>query len=541
VGEVKKDKATLDTYSRDASIFRIVPSEVVIPKNIEDVKKVIRSVIAKRDAGDTKISVTARSAGTDMSGGPLSDSIIISFTEHINKIKKVTDEYAIVESGCYYRDFEKETLKLGKILPSYPASRELCAIGGIFNNNSGGEKSLRYGETIDYVESVKMICSDGNEYEFREYTGDDLDNLLENDTTFYGDLHRAIYKLVTDNYDAILAAKPNVTKNSSGYFLWHVYNKQKHSLNLAKIICGGQGTLGITTDIKLKLVNNPTYSKMMVVMVKKVSDIPSIVNAVNPHNPESFELYDDHTFKIAMKYLPDITKRLGGSLITLGFKFLPEFWMILTGGVPKIISLAEFTGNSQQEVDDMAHKAFLDIQKLDKEGIRARVIETESEAKKYWVFRRESFNLLRSKLKGVRTTPFIEDVVIHKDDFPTFLPEFEKILDDSKLLYTIAGHVGDGNLHVIPLMDLKKDETIEKIKNVSFQVYDLVRKYRGSITGEHNDGLIRTPFLNEMYSQNILNLFQKVKNIFDPKNIFNPGKKVGTNWETAIKYIDRTR
>lgn len=540
-GEVKNDADTLDIYSRDASIFRIVPKEVIVPKSIDDIKKVVANIIQKRKDGDKNVSLTARSAGTDMSGGPLTDSIVISFTEYINKIKEVGDDYAIAEGGCYYRDFEKETLKKNLIFPSYPASRDLCTVGGIFNNNSGGEKSLRYGKTEKYAHSVKMICGDGNEYEFREYVGGELDDLLTNDKSYYGDLHRNIFKLINDNYDVIQKAKPNVTKNSAGYYLWDTYNKEKHSLNLTKIICGAQGTLGLTTEIRLDLVKNTEFSKMLVVMVKKVSDIPAVVTAVSPHNPESFELYDDHTFKIAMRYLPDIIKRLGGNIFGLVVSFLPEFWMILTGGVPKIISLAEFTGSSQKEVDDMVANANKSILALNNHTIKTRIIETKKEEQKYWVFRRESFNLLRSKVKDVRTAPFIEDVVIHRDDFPTFLPRFEKILDDAKLVYTIAGHVGDGDLHVIPLMDFKKDETVETIRIVSKQVYDLIREYHGSITGEHNDGLIRTPFLNEMFDKNVLNMFQEVKNIFDPENIFNPGKKVGMTWDEAIRHIDRSK
>ena len=157
------------------------------------------------------------------------------------------------------------------------------------------------------------------------------------------------------------------------------------------------------------------------------------------------------------------------------------------------------------------------------------------------MFRRESFNLLRSKLKDVRTVPFIEDVVVKSSDLPLFLPRFEKILDDNNLVYTIAGHVGDGNIHVIPLMKLREGKSIEEIKTISDQVYELVRDYHGSLSGEHNDGLIRAPFLNYMFSEKMINIFKEVKNIFDSKGVFNPNKKVGINWEYSKSKIDRRK
>ena len=170
----------------------------------------------------------------------------------------------------------------------------------------------------------------------------------------------------------------------------------------------------------------------------------------------------------------------------------------------------------------------------------ASLAKSEEEAQKYWTFRRESFNLLRSKLTDMRTVPFIEDVVVHAHDFPLFMPEFERLLDRYKLIYTIAGHAGDGNLHVIPLMKLKDPKSIETIEALSDEVYTLVSRYGGSITGEHNDGLVHAPFLHYMYDKEMLNLFQKVKDILDPDNIFNPNKKIGVTWEYAKKYIDRS-
>lgn len=540
-GEVAMDAATLETFSRDASIFRITPEAVIKPKTVADVENCVRYVAAQRAAGDTRISLTARSAGTDMSGGPLTNSLVLSFTDHLNTIFEIGPDFVSTQVGAFYRDVEKKTLEKGLVYPTYPASKALCAIGGILNNNSGGEKTLRYGKTIEYVREVDMVLRDGTTYTFKSHTGEDLDHVLK-DQTLYGEIHRKLLHLIENNYDEIMAAKPQVPKNSAGYYLWEVYNRDTRTMNVQKLICGAQGTLGITTRTTLGLVPVANYVRTVVVFVNSVSDIPDVVHKVLPHKPESFELYDDHTFKIAMKFLPDIAKRMGGNMLSLGFQFLPEFGMVLTGGVPKVVLIAEFTGQTQKEVDDQAEAAYAELVELTKtrKGVHVRNIKTLKEAQKYWTFRRESFNLLRSKLRGLRTAPFIEDVVVRPDDFPTFLPEFEALLDKYKLVYTIAGHVGDGNLHVIPLMTFKDDANIEIIRKLSEEVYILIQKYGGSITGEHNDGLIRTPFLQYMFSPKMLELFQEVKIIFDPQNIFNPGKKVGTTWKDAITHIDRT-
>ena len=166
IGEVYEDEQTLQKFSQDASIFEVNPRAVVFPKNTDDIKNLI-NFVNKHKKDYSFLSITARSAGTDMGGGSLNDSIIVSFTKHFNKIVGIEGNVAISEPGVYYRDFEKYTLNHGLIFPAYPVSREICAIGGIVNNNSGGEKSLEYGKTENFVKKLKMVLSDGNEYEFK--------------------------------------------------------------------------------------------------------------------------------------------------------------------------------------------------------------------------------------------------------------------------------------------------------------------------------------------------------------------------------------
>jgi FAD/FMN-containing dehydrogenase len=549
--KIHSDGKVLDKFAVDASIFRIVPKGVLIPKNVDELQMMVREIINAKNEGES-ISISSRAAGTCMSGGSLSHDYIISFTEYLNQIHHldVQDKSIILEPGVYYRDMEKATLASGLILPSFPASRELCAIGGMIGNNSAGEKTFKYGKTDKYIEEIEMICADGNKYNFKNLIGTDLDNVLKNDNTFYGDIHRKVLKLVTDNQSEINNNKPKVTKNSSGYYLWDIYKPSTtaapHSMNLAKAICGAQGTLGVMTKFKIKLIEAESKSKMAVVFLRDIKDMPRVVGDIAPLSPESFEIFDDHTFRIAMKFLPQIIKNLGGSIISLARLFWPEVKMLLSGNVPKIVMLIEFvekdvvTLNSKiKSIQEVFEKYESDESIASR--VKSHIVATDKEAKKYWIFRRESFNLLRSKLKDVRTVPFIEDVVVQSSDLPTFLPKFEKILDEEKLVYTIAGHVGDGNIHVIPLMKLSSQHSIDQIKRISDKVYTLVHEYDGSLSGEHNDGLVRAPFLNYMYSDKMLALFTEFKNIFDPINVFNPNKKINVTWDYSEDRIDRRK
>ena len=545
---IHKNKDILEKYSLDASIFKILPKGIITPRNAEDVCEAVRYVNSENEAhyhnvNYEKKSLTARSAGTCMSGGPLSNSLIISFTEHMNRHSSLGPVCIEVEPGLYHRDLEKYIKKHGLMFASYPASKDLCAMGGIVNNNSAGEKTLKYGKTEKYIREIDVVCHDGNVYKFYKHSGDDLDHLLNiNNDSFYATIHREIYHLLKNNWKIIERNKPKVSKNSAGYYLWNVYNAAERSLDLSQLFCGAQGTLGIMTKAKIQLVPIPKFTRMITLYLENLHGMADLVHELRKWNPESLELYDDHTFKIAMRYLPNMLTKMKGNIFKLAFSFWPEIKMIITGGVPKIVIISEFTDINEATLEQNIQSYFVNIQKfINSNNLKATatLAKTQKEADKYWLFRRESFNLLRSKLKSLRTAPFIEDVVVPADSFPEFMPRFERILDRHKLLYTIAGHAGDGNLHVIPLMKLSDNHNVESLKVISDEVYSLVQEYRGSITGEHNDGLIHAPFLHYMYDDEMLELFQKVKNIFDPNNIFNPGKKVGVRWEDIVEYIDR--
>jgi FAD/FMN-containing dehydrogenase len=523
-GDVVDDKKTLILYSRDTSIFERTPQVVVFPKDAADVSSIVRYVHDAKENG-IDISVAGRSAGTDMTGGALTDSVSMVFTKYMDHIGEVGDDYAIAEPGVYYRDFEKATLaKYGMIVPSYPASRELCAIGGMVSNNSGGELTLSYGKTNSYVRELDVVLSDGSQATLAPISTGELWK-KESQKDLEGEIYTKMHKLLRDNEAIIETARPTVTKNSAGYALWNVMDKSRGTFDLTQLIVGSQGTLAMVTKAKLGLVKTKPHRAMLIVFLSDIKILPDIVHRVLSFNPESFESYDDQTFKLAVRFIPQIISQFGiFQMIRLGFAFIPEMYMAATGGIPKLILMAEFAENTKEEALEKARTAGARLADL---PVGIKIARSETESAKYWTIRRESFSLLRKNLKGLYASPFIDDIVVHPDDYPQFLPELNAILSQHEMLYTIAGHIGDGNFHIIPLLDLGKPEARAEILELQPKVYELVAKYHGSNTGEHNDGIIRTPYLSMMFGPEVCDLFVQVKAIFDPLNIFNPGKKIG--------------
>jgi FAD/FMN-containing dehydrogenase len=534
--ESDNSSETLDKYSHDTSIFEVRPKQVFFPKNSAEIGELIRQVSQSSE------SLTVRAAGTDMTGGPLSESNIVDVSRYLNRIgdiQKLNFEdpqsltFVTVEPGVYYRDFETKTLEQGLILPCFPASKSLCALGGMLGNNCAGEKTLRYGKMENFVLETKVVFSDGNEYTVKPLTDTELTQKIA-ENTFEGDIYKRVYNLLQSNQQLIHDAKPNVSKNSAGYYLWNVYKDGVFDLN--KLLVGSQGTLGIITEAKLRLEPEKKHHDLVALFFHSWDELPRVVNALLPYQPESLETFDEETLKLGLRFMPEIAKRAHSSFLKFALQFLPE---ALIGarmhGLPKLIVLVEIAEETEEEVKKKVESVVNAIKPF---KTIHRVINKDSEEEKFWVMRRESFNLLRQHVQGKRTAPFIEDFCIPTEHVPAFLPQAIGILKASGIHVNIAGHAGNGNFHIIPLMDLTQRGERKKIVTVSDQFYDLVAKYKGTITGEHNDGIIRTPYLGKMYSPEVLDLFRQVKNIFDPKNIFNPGKKVPTSTIGTIPYLE---
>lgn len=532
-GDIATDEETLVNFSHDASLFEVKPQIVVFPKTEKDVQELVKFVDAHKK-GHPHLSLTGRAAGTDMGGGSINDSIIVAFGKYFNHPPVIHGEVATAEPGLFYRDFEAETLKHNLLFASYPASKGLCAMGGIVNNNSGGEKSLQYGKTERFVKRIKVVLSDGSIVELKPLHESELHKKMEQ-KDLEGKIYREMYELITKNYDELQKAKPNVTKNSAGYYLWNVWDPEKKIFDLTKLWTGAQGTLGLMLEADLELVPVKKHHEMEVIYLHDMSHLGQIIDAVLPLGPESFESYDDNTLMLALKYFPEFAKQLGiNGLIQAGLAFMPAFLQMFIGRLPKLILQVDFASNDPEELKQKIATLREKLKSLHPQT----TIAIDDQEKKYWLVRRESFNLLRNKIRDKHTAPFIDDFVIKPEHIAEVIPQVTNILKKHPyLIFTVAGHVGDGNFHIIPLADIKNPKVRKAIPEVADQVYDIVAKYKGSITGEHNDGLIRTPYLKVMYGEKIVKLFEETKKIFDPENIFNPRKKVHTTLQYAMDHL----
>lgn len=527
-GEILSDTENLIPYENDTSILELRPELAVKPEGVEDIKKLV-SFVSSEKGNNKTISLTARAAGTGMAGGALNESIIVDVA-NLNHIKSVTSERVVAESGVYYRDMDIETKKLGVIMPSFPASRDLCAVGGMTGTNASGEMTLSFGSTRDWVKRIKAVLSDGNEYEFKPLSVAELDEKKKLQG-FEGDLYRRMYDLLEDNYDLIKNAEPKVAKNSTGYALWKVWDR--NTFDLTQLFTGSEGTLGIFTEIEFALIKPKEQRKLVVVFLKDFSKLTEVVATVLSHKPETFETYDDRVIQFTMRYLPEFVKTMKTGLIKLGLSFIPEALMVLRqGGMPKLVLLAEFTGETEEEALKKANEAFEDLKQY---KLQMEIMQTSKQAEKFWKMRHDSFNIMRKHSGKNKTAPLVDDIIVEPKKLPEFLPKLEAIMEKYKIVYTIQGHIGDGNFHIFPLMDLHEAHYRDMIIEITEKVFALVFEFGGSMSAEHNDGIIRTPFLRQMYGDEVIGLFEETKNIFDPKNIFNPGKKV---YGHDLKYVE---
>jgi FAD/FMN-containing dehydrogenase len=536
-GELDDSIETRDLFSHDASMFELRPQLVASPKDSADLQRLVRFVAANKKSMP-ELSLTGRSAGTDMAGGAINESIIVDFARHFTKIGPITGLSGTAEPGVFYRDFEAATLKKGVLMPSYPASRDLCMIGGITANNSGGEKSLEYGKVEKFVTHMKVVFADGKEYEVRPLTKKQLESKIsQND--YEGKIYKRIYRLCEDHYDMIKEARPRVSKNSMGYGLWNVWDRETGIFDLGQLIVGSEGTLGMVTETTFRLVPHRPHSGLLVLFLKNINHLGELIPAVLKHKPATFESFDDQTLLLSLRFMPAFYKRLGlKKFVHLLWSLLPDGLQLLRG-VPKLILMVEFNGNTEEEVREKVRALHRDLGKYkaryEINGYEEDASEGKSE--KFWIMRRYSFQILRSKVKDKHTAPYIDDFAVPPEHLAKFLPQLQKIIRKYKLFATIAGHMGDGNFHVIPLMKIEDEKERKKIEPSQREVNNLVLKYGGSLSGEHNDGLVRGPWLEAQFGKPVLALFKEVKKTFDPDNIFNPHKKTDATWDYSFSHI----
>jgi len=531
-GDVITDGHVRAAYSHDASIYEMTPEAVLAPKNAEDICQLVQFV-SRHKAAYPALAITPRSAGTDMSGGAIGNSLLIDMTKYFNAIHSINSEKLHVQPGVYMRDIDPLLKEHHALIGSVPASRNLCTVGGMVGNNAGGEQSLRYGNTENAVRELKVVFADGKEYIVKPLNKRQLDQKMSKNT-FESRLYKQVFELIETNYDLIHNARPKVNKNSMGYNLWSVWDRETGIFDLTRLITGSQGTLGVVTDITFRLLPQAPHTGLLVLYLSNIRHLGEIIATVMKHKPATFEGFDDVTFELGIKHFRLFKKQLGMKEWLKQQAMLASSVAKFRGHLPNMVLMVEFDGQTAGEVEQKIAKL---QRSLGKYKVKMEVTGNERESSRFWQIRRASLSLLRERVHGKYASPFIDDLTVQPRYLPEFLPALRKIIRRYDLPATIAGHFGDGNFHIIPLMAIENPSAQAKLEPCMRDIVPLVLKYNGTLAGEHNDGMVRGPWLPAVFGSEMYQIFRQTKEIFDPMYIFNPHKKTDASWSFSMKHI----
>ncbi|MBU3668828.1 MAG: FAD-binding oxidoreductase [Candidatus Taylorbacteria bacterium] len=516
-GEIETGVETLESHSKDVSVFKVVPGFVVFPQDTEDVQLILKEATQLVAEGAEPVSITARAGGTCMSGGSLTEGVVINMTRHMNSVSYDTSlKRATAQMGAMFKVIADTISIDGAIFGSYPSSKDMCGIAGMIGNNASGEKSVRLGATIDNVLGLEVVLADGSVI----HTG-----VLETQKDEKAEhLKSELKKIKTSISSDFKKALGRVPKAASGYRLERI--PEMGAVDLTPIFVGAQGTLGIITKAVLKCTPAPEYTRLLVVSVEDLERLPFILQTVMSLNPEGVETFDKNTFVRAKNFLVEET--------TMCQKFFSE--------KTELVVLAQFSEATQADTDTMARKCKEILEKSPGSPLKVAYIDDEVLHDSIWKIRRSSFSAMRDwNPEGTRAVPCIEDIIVPVDRFGEFVPGLVALLKKHNISYGFHGHIGDGSLRIVPVFDFREERSIlaKKIIDFTREGIQLVKSLEGNMSADHSDGIIRTPFIREFYGEKIYNAFVEVKNLFDPVGILNKGKKVRGSEELIATYLDK--
>ncbi len=535
-GGISTDKKVLEKYSTDESIFSICPQIVIQPKNAADVE-IATQVIARETKRFSSLSLTTRAAGTGLSGGSLTDSIVIDVCTHLNSIGEVvvkSDKITFTcEPGAMWRDVEKKLKRYDAYLPPYTSSKDICTIGGSVANNAAGPDSLRYGHCADWVESLSVVLYDGNTYTIKPLTYKEFKALVKHKHA-YANIAREIFALLEKNESEINKAKPKTPKNTAGYSLWHVlsdgvvaFKRGKGTFDLTRLISGSQGTIGIITKLTMRALPIQHNTTLLVVPIFDLQDAAAVVVKSLKYNPINVELFDALTFDLALKNPTFFKQRLSGTTYYQTMLSMYATYHIRYGR-----QTPEFTFLITLDEETLAeHEVTSIIKDISTAKTRARVVNNKHEKEMLWQVRRASFTLSKFQDPRRRPAAFLEDMTVPPENLSKFFLEVKRLFKEFNVVAAVHGHGGNGHFHFYPLLDFTQKITPILVEKMAEKFYNTAIKYKGNICGEHNDGIIRTPHLSKLFSKHILELFKQTEHICDPDDIFNPGKKVNPRFD----------
>lgn len=504
VGEVITSADVRDYFSTDASILKITPQIIVYPRTENDVRKIARFSWQLAERGRL-VPLTARGLGTDQSGGALGQGVLIVFPAHMNKILTLDSNkgFVSVQPGINYGKLQQTLLTHGQFLPPYPSSMEYSTVGGAVANNAGGEKSIKYGVTRDFVKELRVVLANGEVITTRRLSKKEL-NHKKGLPTFEGELYRSLDNLFTDNEKLIEGKDLGLIKNSAGYDLWAAKGNDG-SLDLTPLFVGSQGTLGIITEIVL---DTESYNPNTTLLVAHFDDLVKASGAINKLKdlePSALEIVDNKLLDFLHKNNPNLIKK------------------VIDEPYPKIVLLAEFddlTSRKQKKHSKKAKKIL--------EQLASKVVLTTDthEQEDYWKIRHSAAAIYWQEFGSKKALPIIEDATVPPEKFAEFLEKAYALMEQNGLDTAVWGHAGNGNLHMMPFLDLSQLGDRQKVFKIMDEYYSLVIEMGGTTTGQHNDGRLRAPYLPKLYGEEIYGIFKKLKQICDPYGALNPGVKI---------------
>ena len=500
-GEVRFDRATRGMYSTDASVYQIFPTGVVIPRSAEDVIQALRVC---REHG---VSITARGGGTSQGGQAIGSGIQIDFSKYMRRILELDTEAATVrvEPGMVVAELNQQLQPHGLQLPLDLSTANRATLGGMIANNSSGTRSVVYGSTIDYVEELTVLLADGSVVTLGPLGLEELEEKCHQED-LEGRCYREVRRLARDHADEIQARYPKIQRRVGGYNLDR-FVPGRSPFDLSKLLVGSEGTLGLVLDATLRLVPLPKAKALAVAQFTNLRDALVAVPAILGHKPSAIELMDRNLLAMT-KGKPH-------------FEPLRDFVV----GDPGALLIVEFMGDSEEALPGRMDALEEELVSLGLSAPLHRAVEPGAQAR-IWKLRQAGLGLAMAEVGDSKAHSFVEDTAVAPEQLPEYIDRFQEILDRYDTTAIFYAHASVGLLHIRPAVNMKTVGGVERFKGIAEEVSELVLAMGGALSAEHGDGLVRSPFQVKMFGQLIYNAFCELKDAFDEKGLFNPGKIV---------------
>ena len=516
------DSITLTIYSTDASMYKETPTAVTWPKGEADLKRIIEY------ANTYKQGIILRGAGTSLAGQVVGSGIVVDISRHMNKILEVNREerWVKVQPGVILEELNREMMKIGLFFGPETSTANRCTMSGMLGNNACGLHSLRYGSTRDHTLEVKTLLSDGSEVTFRALTNSEFEEKCQL-KSLEGEIYRKINSLLTNekNVGEIINEYPDskIPRRNTGYALDLLLNSAPFSnggpdFNMSKLMAGSEGTLAISTEIKLNLVPVPPPVKAVCcVHLKKRNDAYKANLIALKYDPDAIEMMDDKVL--------ELTK---GNTEQNKNRFFLE-------GSPGAILIIEFSKHSKEEIESLCSRM---VTSMKEEGYGyAFPVIWGNDVSRVWDLRKAGLGVLSNMKGDGKPVSLLEDTAVNVDVLPEYIREFDAILEKHNKECIYHAHIGTGELHLRPILNLKDKADVEMYHTLGLETAKLVKKFNGSLSGEHGDGRLRGEFIPLLLGDHVYSLLKELKSTFDPADIMNPGKIVNTPpMNTFLRY-----